>query len=156
MKTSRFAVAALVLVLTSPTIFAVNDFWLGYCYNVAVSFMVKHETYIDPPNLKALPMPSYPIELLSVGVQGYARIQFLVREDGTVTDVTIAGTDFEAFGKEAKKTVEMWSFTPGKNRNSGKPASVQMQCRFDFKMDEAGVNKTTSSNGDTVSHAPKK
>lgn len=136
MSTFRFIFAVLALLFASSSAFAVNDFWLGNRYSVGVSFTVKHEAFIDPPKLKALSMPSYPIELLEAGVQGHAKIQFLVREDGSVADVSVVSADSEEFGIEAQETVAAWSFTPGKNRNGGKPAAVRMQCEFDFKVGE--------------------
>lgn len=146
MKTHRFAAAALVLLVAIPSVFAVNDFWLGNRYSVGVSFTLKHEAFIDPPKLKRLPMPSYPIELLEAGVQGHAKIQFLVREDGSVADVSVVSADSEEFGIEAKKAVAAWSFTPGKNRNGGKPAAVRMQCDFDFELNEKTQPQPNASN----------
>jgi len=146
MKTHRVALVTLILLLTSSSLFAVNDFWLGYHYSVGVSFSIKHMPDTDPPRLMALPMPSYPIESLRAAVQGHAMIQFVVREDGTVTDVAVVSADTEEFGKEAKKAVEGWSFTPGKTRSNGKPASVQMQCRFDFNLDEEAKPSAKTGN----------
>lgn len=122
--------------LIPPSILAVNDFWLGYHYSIGVSFSGKYEPDIDPPRLNALPMPSYPIELLRAAVQGNTVIEFVVKENGAVTNISVSRADAKEFGEEAKKVIAGWLFTPAKNRSSGKATAVRMECIFDFKLDE--------------------
>jgi TonB family protein len=144
MKTSRFVTTAFVVLFTSISAFAVNDFWLGCRYTVGVTFKVQQEAYIDPPRLKApLRMPSYPLDLLGAALEGKATVQYLIREDGTVADVSVLHADFDAFGLEAKKAVEGMEFTPGTDRRDGKHASVRMQCVFDFRANDLGPGSNT-------------
>jgi hypothetical protein len=143
MKPSHLFAAALTVLLTSLSAFAVNDFWLGCRYSVGITFKVQHEPYIDPPSLKTrLPMPSYPVDLLGAALEGQAVVQYLVQEDGLVADVSVLHADFEAFGLEARKTVEGMIFTPGKDRRSGKYASVHMQCVFVFRAEDLSAGST--------------
>ena len=136
MKTRCFAVASLALLIAMPSIFAVNDFWLSYHCSIGARLSVKEGLGSSPPSPKALQMPSYPIELFYAWVQGNAVVQFVVREDGTPINVSVSSTDQAEFGEEAKKAVERWSFEPGRNMSDGKAVPVQMQCRFDFVLDE--------------------
>lgn len=136
MRIDRIVAIALVALFSSLSVFAVNDFWLGSSFSVALAIETRGGQGVEAPKPQLLPMPVYPIDLMMAGLQGKAVIQFSVLMDGTVSDVVVSRCDFEAFGVEAKKAVEKFSFTPAMDRRTLGGTSVPMLCTFSFTMAE--------------------
>ena len=74
----------------------------------------------------------YPQEAIDAGQEGVAVIGFVVRKDGSVSDMEIVENPGYGMGEAAQKAVKklnkMWS--PGKDR--GEPVSVQMKVPVHF------------------------
>ncbi|MDX1489744.1 MAG: TonB family protein [Pseudohongiellaceae bacterium] len=81
--------------------------------------------------------PQYPMELAMAGEQGWARLEFDVNEDGTVSN--IQAVDFEggeAFEKSAIEAVKKFRFAP--RFVDGEPVKVegvQYVMRFELQLD---------------------
>ena len=84
----------------------------------------------------ALPLPAYPQKMLGAGIGGEATVKFLVREDGTVSDVSIIASTQSEFGDPTREAAAHWRFTPPKHRRTQAPVKLWMTCRVIFKFDE--------------------
>ncbi|MDZ7787218.1 MAG: TonB family protein [Halofilum sp. (in: g-proteobacteria)] len=57
--------------------------------------------------------PQYPLEARREGVQGYVTMEFTIRPDGSVTDITVVGSHPKGtFEKAAKRALARWKFEP--------------------------------------------
>lgn len=132
----RAILSSLLVVSMSTKLNALNDWWLSYSYSVRVHFEAQNLTDVDPPSLKQLSMPSYPIDLSRSGVGGEATIRFIVEEDGSITGIQVVKTDFQELGLEAKAAIEKCAFVPARNRVTRRSVSEGMVCHFVFSLTE--------------------
>lgn len=128
-KNNRFILAKGVLLLA---IFSVPTF--------AIEIAKHLTTIVDPVPVKRV-NPKYPIEAARAGKTGWAKLSFVINEEGRVDDVIINEVvGYRGFGKEAKKAIRKWKYTPA--MENGKPIK---QCvntvQMDFMMDNGGVSR---------------
>jgi len=82
--------------------------------------------------------PKYPIEAARKNQEGWVRLSYVVKEDGSV-DLPIIedSSGLKSFEKAAKRAVKLWKFDPA-TRNGETIEQCQNSVQLDFKM-----NKTT-------------
>lgn len=84
--------------------------------------------------IDSAPLPVYPGELLRANITGDVEVRFLVREDGSVSDVSIVSQSQREFGDPTKEAVTKWKFLPTRDRKTGKPVPIWMRCSLVFKL----------------------
>lgn len=77
--------------------------------------------------------PEYPYEMKRAGIKGWARIEFIVESDGTVTRARVESASNREFGEAGLRAVRNWRFTPGMKDNQ--PVRTWMMQPFDFNAD---------------------
>jgi TonB family protein len=93
----------------------------------------------------------YPDLAQQAGIEGQVFVQFVVDEDGDVTDPTVKTGVHEALNAAALSAVERLECTPGRQR--GEPVKVRMTLPVTFRLD----NESQGSSDDTdPSGAPPK
>ena len=78
--------------------------------------------------------PFYPANLAAQRVTGEALIYFVVRKDGSVSDVKIVSATNSQFGDAGAASVTGWRFRPG--MLDGRPVNCQLEVPLMFNMDK--------------------
>jgi len=101
----------------------------------------KHlTTIIEPVPLKRI-NPEYPISAARAGKSGWAKLSFIIKEDGNVSDVVVNETSgVREFGKAAKKALRKWKYEPAMENGKAIQQCVNT-IRMDFKMSGGGISK---------------
>jgi len=92
----------------------------------------------EPENVSVKPIPTrqrrpaYPFELRRAGIAGEGVISFIVRFDGSVTDVAIVRASDVRFGSSAAECVSEWQFRPA--LVNGKPVDCRMMVPILFRL----------------------
>jgi TonB family protein len=102
----------------------------------------------DPPELvggmEALQEAvSYPEMAKEAGIEGRAIVQFVVDENGNVTDPTVTRGAHELLNEAAIEAVKEQEFNPGKQR--GEPVKVQMSIPVTFRLPDDDSSSTSTS-----------
>jgi TonB family protein len=100
--------------------------------------MTTELRYDHPPKALSLVNPVYPAELLRRGVNGTARIAYLIGADGQVYSSEVLEATHPEFGLSAQAMVEAWSFEPA--RLSDEPTPAVQVIQQDFLSSEATGN----------------
>ena len=75
----------------------------------------------------------YPDRERDLEIEGKAYVKFVVNEDGSICNVSVAKTESSGFGKEAVRVVGLMpKFKPGTQQ--GKAVRVQYVLPFHFKL----------------------
>lgn len=74
--------------------------------------------------------PAYPFELLSKSIDGNAKLNFAVSEDGSVSSVEIEEQSHPEFGHAAAAALMHWKFKPVKKDGQIIPFSLQQEFSF--------------------------
>lgn len=74
----------------------------------------------------------YPPVARQAGVEGRVILQFIVDEDGTVTDPRVLQSPHSMLSKEALRVIQLVRFTPGRQRSQ--PVKVQMALPIVFRL----------------------
>ncbi len=90
----------------------------------------------SPPRTKTRAQPKYPLALRASRLRGEVLVEFVVTEEGRVTDATIARTNNPAFNEPALEAIRKWTFEPA--IRNGKPVKAKMQQPITF--DLVGTN----------------
>lgn len=77
------------------------------------------------------PSPQYPPELRRAGISGTVVLMFIVRSDGTTSNVTVERSDNPAFEEPAVRAIRKWRFEPGEK--DGKAVSTRVRLPIPFK-----------------------
>jgi protein TonB len=78
--------------------------------------------------------PQYPRDALLKGLEGWVRLRFTIREDGSVADVSVIGAEpSKVFNRNAVRAVMRWKFKP--RIVDGQPVRRQGQQTIEFKLD---------------------
>jgi protein TonB len=77
--------------------------------------------------------PEYPYEMKRAGINGWARIEFIVEVDGTISHARVESASNREFGEAGLRAVRNWRFTPGMKDNI--PVRSWMMQPFDFNAD---------------------
>jgi len=77
--------------------------------------------------------PDYPRKAAQQGIEGWVKLEFTVREDGTVADITVLDAEPKrVFEKSAKRTIERWKFKP--RMVNGKAVQQRVSQVIEFKL----------------------
>lgn len=79
------------------------------------------------------PSPTYPPELKRAGISGRVVLQFVVRDDGTVSNVKVERSDNPAFEEPAIRAVRKWRFEPGQKDGKAVNARVRLPIPFQVR-----------------------
>ena len=89
----------------------------------------------------------YPATAIENGIQGRVTVQFVVKKDGSVDDVTVLHGVDSALDQEAIRVCKTFpKFIPGKQ--NGQPVNVWFTLPITFKLDEAPNNLQTDESED--------
>ncbi|HSH09507.1 MAG TPA: energy transducer TonB [Oceanipulchritudo sp.] len=83
------------------------------------------------PRPVARPAPTYPPELRRAGISGTVILMFVVRSDGTTSNITVEKSDNPAFEEPAIRAVRKWRFEPGEK--DGKAVNTRVRQPIPFK-----------------------
>ncbi len=75
--------------------------------------------------------PTYPPELRRAGISGTVILLFVVRQDGTTSNIRVEKSDNPAFEEPAIRAVRKWRFKPGEK--DGKAVSCKVRVPIPFK-----------------------
>ncbi len=75
----------------------------------------------------------YPATARQAGVQGRVIVQFIVDEEGNVTNPTVLRSPHSMLSDEALRVIQQVKFTPGRQRNQ--PVKVQMALPIMFRLE---------------------
>ena len=91
----------------------------------------------------------YPATAIENGIQGRVMVQFVVKKDGSVDDVTVLHGVDSALDQEAIRVCKtLPKFIPGKRRDNGEPINAWVTLPITFKLDEAPSNLQTDESED--------
>lgn len=76
--------------------------------------------------------PTYPPELRRAGISGTVVLMFIVRDDGTTSNITVERSDNPAFEEPAIRAVRKWRFEPGEK--DGKAVNTRVRIPIPFKI----------------------
>ena len=78
--------------------------------------------------------PAYTPEAKKAGIQGSVEMSVVVKDDGTVGDVTVTKSLDEKYGLDEQAVIAMkkWLFRPGSK--DGKPVAVRVNVEMTFKL----------------------
>lgn len=98
---------------------------------------IRHfdENKISLPLGLKLPYPYYPMPLQRQGIPGEAKIEFLVSEQGLVSDLKIKATHKE-FEMAVRETACYWRFEPGVDLETRLPAATRIGLTVLFKVND--------------------
>ncbi|MCS3679093.1 TonB family protein [Salinibacter ruber] len=107
----------------------------------------------DPPELeggmKALQQSvEYPEVAREAGLEGRVIVQFVVDEEGTVTNLRVTQGVDKVLDEAAIEAVEEQTFTPG--RQDGEPRKVQMSLPVTFRLDDGSDGEANESGDDAT------
>lgn len=86
--------------------------------------------YTDPPRVRLVVAPVYPLELLARDERGRAQVLFRVTEQGATADVEIVKATHPLFGEALKAALAQWRFRPA--RKAGVPCEALLAYALDF------------------------
>lgn len=132
---TKLGVLTFIAFLTAAHVGFAQGYAPSHNHSVAVQFRTEPGQRGDTAP-KACPLPAFPHELLIARVNGEATVSFLVREDGSVADVSIVAASQREFAEPTKAIVARWQFFPVKDRSSGKSTTLRMTSRIVFKIEE--------------------
>ena len=88
------------------------------------------EDLTHPPRPLSQRAPNYPPELRRTGISGNVWVGFVVRADGTTSNVVILKSDHPGFEEPAIGAVRRWTFEPGEK--DGRPVATQVRRQITF------------------------
>lgn len=89
------------------------------------------EDLTRPPQPVSRPAPTYPPELRRAGISGTVVLMFVVRSDGSCSNITVERSDNPAFEEPAIRAVRKWRFDPGEK--DGKAVNCRVRIPIPFK-----------------------
>ncbi|NDV61291.1 energy transducer TonB [Puniceicoccales bacterium CK1056] len=75
--------------------------------------------------------PTYPPELRRAGISGTVVLMFIVRDDGSTSNISVERSDNPAFEEPAVRAVRKWRFEPGEK--DGKAVNTRVRIPIPFK-----------------------
>ena len=108
---------------------------MKHLMGLAVLFMM-FDTWAQnfPPSPVYLLEPTYPNELMRLGIEGDVRVRMLVNLDGTVVDPVILYSSHPEFAGATLKVVRAWRFSPWA-LGAGRPEQVEVIAPMLFNAD---------------------
>jgi len=92
----------------------------------------KGDAGVSEPVVTKEVHPRYTREAMQARIEGTIGMDALVREDGSVGDVTITQSLDEGLDQEAVKAMKQWQFKPG--TKDEKPVAVVVSVTMSFKL----------------------
>jgi protein TonB len=92
----------------------------------------KGDAGVSEPVVTREVHPRYTREAMQARIEGTIGMDALVREDGSVGDVTITQSLDEGLDQEAVKAMKQWQFKPG--TKDEKPVAVVVSVTMSFKL----------------------
>lgn len=83
------------------------------------------------PNPIRQPQPTYPPAERRAGIQGVVRLEFVVRSDGSTSNITVMRSDNPNFSEAAIRAVRRWVFEPGEK--DGQPVNARVRIDIPFR-----------------------
>ena len=110
-------------------------------HRVGVRFWPQKESSSAVIVPRSMPLPVYPAELLRTAVNGFAKLEFAIGNDGSVRDVQAEADSDAAFVPVATAAVQHWTFQPVVDQKASIPVTARMHCQFAFTSycDDDGV-----------------
>ena len=97
-----------------------------------------------PPSVVYLLEPTYPNELMRLGIVGDVRVRVLVNPDGTVVDPVILYSSHPEFAGATLKVIRAWRFSTWTS-GEGRPEQVEVVAPVLFGGDSSAKNKPLSA-----------
>ena len=96
---------------------------------------------VVPPRLVKSVKPNYTPGAMRARIEGTVVMSAVVREDGTVDEITIVKSLDATYGldEEAIKALKLWKFEPGTVKE--KPVAVRVRIEMDFNLRERAEPK---------------
>lgn len=88
------------------------------------------EDLTRPPHPISRREPVYPPAERRAGIQGVVTLQFVVRSDGTTSNIVAIRSDNPNFSEAAIRAVRRWTFEPGEKDGQAVNARVQIDIPF--------------------------
>lgn len=128
----------------SIKLFALLSFLVSASPVFSIEISKHLSTIIDPVPIKRI-HPKYPLDAARDGKSGWAKLSFVINEEGRVKDIVINEVvGHRGFGKAAKKALRKWRYSPA--MENGKPIQ---QCvntmQMSFQIARGGVSKSFRS-----------
>jgi TonB family protein len=99
--------------------------------NICLAETSQHLTTIIDAKATLRVNPTYPKMMAMKGIEGWAKVSYIVETDGSVSNVIITDSSgYKSFEKETVKALKSWKFTPA--QENGK--AIQ-QCHNNIQMD---------------------
>jgi len=76
--------------------------------------------------------PQYTRAAMKAKIQGEVAVEFVVRRDGTVTNVRVTKSLSPDLDERSAKAVQQWLFTPG--QLNGRPVAVRVEAQLTFTL----------------------
>lgn len=77
--------------------------------------------------------PVYPLEMKRAGINGNVTLLFVIRSDGTTSDIRVLDSTNDAFEEPAIRAVRRWKFEPGEK--DGKKVNTRVKQPIPFNVD---------------------
>lgn len=88
----------------------------------------------DPPRPIRRPQPLYPPALKRSGIEGTVQVMFVVRSNGTVSNIEIERATQPEFAESVVKSVRKWRFEPG--RKDGQAVHTRVRQAIPFRISQ--------------------
>lgn len=86
-----------------------------------------------PPRALRAKSPIFPSELKMAGISGMVRVQYIVRADGTVSNIRIIKSTHKLFSDAAIRAIRKWIFQPGEKEGRQVNTRVRQAIPFNIK-----------------------
>ncbi|MBK1815908.1 energy transducer TonB [Luteolibacter yonseiensis] len=87
----------------------------------------------EPPRIILMSQPRYPAALKEKKIEGFAKLVFVVDENGAVVSAKVKNASRPEFGLAAVQSVLRWRYLPMKRNNV--PVRMTFTQTFDFSLD---------------------
>jgi TonB family protein len=88
--------------------------------------------YDTPPRFLRGFAPFFPQGAARENIWGFAELDFIVRPDGSTSNVRLIKATAYDFAREAAVAVQQWKFTPA--MKNGRPVPVRVRLPFTFRV----------------------
>lgn len=86
-----------------------------------------------PPRALRAKSPVFPHELKIAGISGRVLVQYIVRDDGSVTHIRILNSTHKQFSDAAVRAIRKWIFQPGEKEGRKVNTRVRQAIPFNIK-----------------------
>jgi TonB family protein len=98
----------------------------------------------EPLKIVQQPSPIFPFDLIQMGVrEGFARIDFTVEADGTMSDRLVVAYSHRPFADSTASALRRWKFQPA--RVNGVPVAINTSVTVEFQLEGPTLISLTGS-----------